>query len=304
MTKGVTLLNFIPGEIAALITAFLWTLSSISFENAGKRIGSLNVNLIRLIIAFLIISTYNLIAKGMFLPLNASSSQWGWLLLSGIVGFVIGDLFLFEAFLLVGTRISMLIMSLAPPMTALFSFIILGETLSLISFIGMVITILGVCLVVLVKDNNSNKLSFSHSIKGITYACLGAVGQALGLILSKLGMGSYDVFQATQIRIIAGIIGFAIFFTIRRNWKSLFYSFKDSVGLMWTTSGAFFGPFLGVTFSLIAVKNTSAGVASTISSITPILLIPVAIFIRKEIVTRKEIVGAVIAIAGVAILFI
>lgn len=300
-------MNTIPGELAALITAILWTCSSFSFENAGKKIGSLNVNIIRLILAFFIISTYTLFTKSMLLPTSATYSQWFWLSLSGLVGFVIGDLFLFEAFVLVGSRISMLIMSLSPPMTALFSYIILGETLSPLSFLGMFVTILGISMVVLVKDTtngSSNKLSFSHPIKGFIYAFLGAFGQALGLILSKFGMGKYDAFQATQIRIIAGILGFVIFFTIKKQWKSLLESFKNKIGLLWSTIGAFFGPFLGVSFSLIAVRNTSAGIASTISSITPILLIPVAIFIKKEKISFKEILGALITICGVAVLFV
>lgn len=300
-------MNYISGEIAALITALMWTCSSFSFENAGKKIGSLNVNIIRLVLALIIISLYTLFTKSALFPTTATASQWLWLSLSGLVGFVLGDLFLFEALLLVGSRVAMLIMSLSPPMTAVFSFFILGETLSLASFIGMFLTVFGIAIVVLVKGEKEEKtknLSFAHPVKGIVYAFLGAFGQALGLILSKFGMGQYDAFQATQIRIIAGLLGFIVYFTIVKQWRSLFTALKNKIGLLWSTVGAFFGPFLGVSFSLIAVKNTSAGIASTISSITPILLIPVAIFIKKEKVTFKEILGAIVTIFGVAILFL
>ena len=149
------------GEIAALGTAICWTATSISFELAGRKIGSLSVNLIRLIMAFFLIGTYTLFTRGMFLPLDASSDIWMWLSISGLVGFVIGDLFLFQAFVEVGARISMLIMASAPPITALLGFIIMGEVLSVQELIGMLITISGIATVILVKKSGNTKLELS-----------------------------------------------------------------------------------------------------------------------------------------------
>jgi len=84
------------GEFAALLTAVFWTVTSMSFESAGKRVGSLAVNLIRLWIALIIYAIYLQVTRGMFLPFDAGAERWIWLGLSGLVGFVIGDLLLFR----------------------------------------------------------------------------------------------------------------------------------------------------------------------------------------------------------------
>lgn len=292
------------GEIAALITALCWTITAISFESAGKRIGSLSVNFIRLIIAFFLIGIYTSISRGMFLPFDASATNWIWLFISGLIGFVIGDLFLFEAYVEIGSRISLLIMSSAPPITALAGFIILGEKFTLLNTLAMFVTVAGIALVILVKGDKDKKVHFSHPIKGILFALIGSLGQAFGLIFSKMGMGNYDSFASTQIRIIAAILGFAIVISFRKEWKNIAASFKDYKAIGYTSIGAFFGPFIGVSFSLIAIKYVSTGIVSTITSISPIIIIPMSIIFFKEKVTPKEIIGALISIIGVALLFL
>jgi drug/metabolite transporter (DMT)-like permease len=292
------------GEIYALVTAIFWTFTSVSFELAGKKVGSLSVNFIRLVIGFVLISLFTTFSRGMVLPLDATSTAWIWLSISGLVGFVIGDLFLFQAFVEIGARISMLIMALVPPITALLGFITMGEVISFSGFIGMTITIVGICFVVLVKNPEGKKLEFSRSFKGIVYAFVGALGQSLGLILSKIGMGDYDPFAATQIRILSGIVGFTIVFMFMKRWDKLKEAITNQSAMKFITIGALFGPFLGVSFNLLAIQHTTTGVASTITSIVPVLIIPLSIFILKEKVLPKEIIGAIISVIGISVLFI
>jgi len=106
------------GEFAALLTAFFWTVTSLSFESASHKIGSVAVNILRLIIGFAFLSVFNLIRRGLLLPVDANFENWIWLSLSGFVGFVFGDLFLFKSYTMIGSRFSMLIMTLVPPITA------------------------------------------------------------------------------------------------------------------------------------------------------------------------------------------
>ncbi|WP_298839468.1 DMT family transporter [Clostridium sp.] len=292
------------GEIAALATAFCWTITAVSFEAAGKKVGSISVNLIRLIIAFILISIYNLFSRGMILPIDASSSTWLWLTFSGIIGFVIGDLFLFQAYVEVGARISMLIMSTVPPITAIAGFLIMGEKITLLGLAGMIITIVGISLVILTKNPGNKKVRLSHPIKGLAYAFIGALGQAFGLVFSKFGMGSYDPFAATQIRIIAAIIGFSIVISILKKWGALIVAVKDRRAMKYISIGSLFGPFLGVSLSLLAVQHASTGIVSTITSITPILLIPVSIIVFKEKIFPREMFGAIITLLGISLLFI
>ncbi len=298
------------GEISALLTAIFWMVTSLSFEAAGKRIGSLQVNLIRLYIAFIIYSVYLYIVRGLPFPVDATTEAWLWLALSGVVGFAIGDLLLFQAFVVVGARISMLIMALVPPITALIGWAILGETLSLQSITGMVVTITGVTMVVLKPDksdkddNTRKKIKLSYPLIGILLAFGGAVGQAVGLVLSKYGMKDYDAFAASQIRVLAGLVSFTLIFLFMNRWDKVKIGLKNKKGLLFTVLGSVFGPFLGVSFSLLAVQNTSTGVAATIMSIVPVLLIPPAVFIFKEKVSLREVIGSFIAVGGVALLFL
>jgi len=295
------------GEIAALATALFWTFSAIAFESAGKKVGSLSVNLIRLIIGFAFLSIYSFFARGLLFPTDATTENWTWLLLSGTVGFVIGDLCLFQAYVVIGSRISMLILSLTPAITALLGWIVLGEKLSWMNILGMTIVLTGILLVIVRKNNNSStdkKTNINYPIAGILLALGGAFGQGLGMVLSKKGMAGYDPFASNQIRTIAGIIGFIVVLTIFKRWPFFAKAVKNRKAMTSISIGAFFGAFLGVSFSLIAVKYTDTGIAATLMSIRPVLIIPFAITFFKEKVTLKEIIGAAIAVTGVVIFFI
>lgn len=298
------------GEIAALSTALFWTVTAIAFEAAAKSIGSLVLNLLRLILGFCLLSIFTLVYRDQFLPVDATAETWIILLISGLIGFVFGDLCLFRAFVLIGARISMLIMSLAPPITALISRIILGEVLTLQNWIGMSVTLAGIALVVLKNTGHQNRkgiftyLRAGFPIAGIMMALGGAFGQAAGLVLSKLGMQDYDAFAATQIRILAGISGFALIFTLFGRWREVAQAVTRRKPMIQMSVGAFFGPFLGVSFSLIAVKYSPAGVAATLMAIVPVLIIFPSVILFKEKVTGREILGALIAVGGVALFFL
>jgi len=298
------------GEIAGVFTAVFWTVTSMAFESAGKKVGSLAVNLIRLVMAFFFIGIYSWFARGFFFPTDANLFQWQWLAVSGLVGFVIGDLLLFQAFVVVGARISMLMMSLAPPFAALVGWLLLGEVLSAQSWLGMVVTMSGIVLVILKREKTQlngsivRKLKSGYSVPGILLALGGAIGQATGLVLSKKGMGEYDAFSASQIRVLAGIAGFSILFVFMKRWSRVWTALKHGPAMKRITVGAFFGPFLGVSFSLLAVQHTTAGVAATLMAITPVLIIAPSVIIFKEKINWKEILGAIITVSGVALFFL
>jgi drug/metabolite transporter (DMT)-like permease len=302
----------LKGELAALITAVFWTITALAFESASKKAGSLSVNLLRLMIAFIFLSIFSLFTTGSFLPLNASAHNWTWLSISGLIGFVLGDLFLFQSYVVIGARISMLVMALAPPIAALTGWIMMGETMNTKSLIGMVITLAGISLAILgrkIKEENDVKNSrfnyrFKYPVKGLLLAFGGAAGQGIGLVISKYGMGDYSAFASTQIRVLTGIIGFAVVITLYGGWKRVLSAIQNFPAMKSLSLGAFFGPFLGVSFSLLAVKYTSSGIASTIMAITPVLIIAPSTIFFHEKVTIREVAGAVLAVIGVSLFFI
>lgn len=293
----------ITGELIALVVAFCWTFTVLSFEYAGKRVGSLSVNYIRLVIGLLLLSVFTFFMRGILLPIDAPAVAWTWLGISGVIGLCIGDLFLFQSFVDVGGRISMLVMTLSPPLTTVLSYIILGEVLSPIDLIGMTITISAVMFVILMR-RGKDKVMNPHVVRGVIFAFVGALGQALGLIFSKKGMGDYNVFAATQIRLIAALIGFTVLYIARKEFKNVRKALRDKKALRILTVGAFFGPFLGVTLSLLAMRYTQVGVTATIQQINVILIIPFTMILFKDKVSLFEILGSVVAFIGVALMFL
>jgi len=298
------------GEIAGVLTAVFWTITSLAFESAGKKVGSLAVNLIRLVMAFFFIGIYSFIVRGFFFPTDATWYQWQWLAISGLVGFVIGDLLLFQAFVVVGARISMLMMSLAPPFAAFVGWLVLGEVLNPLKWFGMAVTMTGIVIVILKRERLEmngtvkRRMRSGYPVQGILLAIGGAIGQATGLVLSKKGMGEYNAFSASQIRVLAGIAGFTVLFFLLKRWPRVYTALKHGPAMKRITLGAFFGPFLGVSFSLLAVQHTEAGIAATLMAISPVLIIAPAVLVFHEKVNWKEILGAVITVGGVALFFL
>jgi len=297
------------GEFAALLTAVFWTFTAIAFTSAGKLIGSLSVNIWRLIVGISFIAIFTFIAYGSPIPVNISSESWFWLGLSGFVGVFLGDLFLFKAFTITGPRVALLVMSLAPPMAALISWIVLGESLTTLGFIGMMVTLSGICLVILMRkkgeDEKKKSFKFRYHPKGILFAFLGAIGQASGLVMSKVGLSTTtNPFYGSEIRLFAGLFGFILLITYLKRWPSIVQSVKNTKAMSMVTVGGFFGPFLGITLSLFAVQHANPGVVQTIVSINPVLIIPFAMWLYHEKISLREAIGAIVAVIGVSLFFV
>jgi drug/metabolite transporter (DMT)-like permease len=300
------------GELAALATAGCWVVTAISFERAGKRIGSLSLNLIRLVIALVPLSLWGLFTRGHVLPIDVDPAAWGWLSLSAVIGLVVGDLCLFRAFVLIGPRLATLIMASVPVWTAAFGFVLLDEVLGARELLGVGLTVAGIAWAVTARSATappSVEVSASTSkggrlaSNGVLLAFAGALGQAGGLVASKHGMGDYDPFAATQIRVIAAVIGFAMLVTASGWWSRVAVAVRDREAMAPATLGAFLGPFLGVSLSLLAVQLAPTGVAASLMATTPILMLPVA-KIRGESIGVAGWLGAVLAVAGVALLLL
>jgi drug/metabolite transporter (DMT)-like permease len=311
------------GYAAGLATAVLWTFTSISFEEAGRRMGSLPVNVVRLFFALLLFVGLSFVVEGAPWTRKAGAEAWLYLSASGLVGFVLGDLLLFRAFVLVGSRLSMLIYASVPPITALIGFAFLGERIRPLGLLGMALAVAGIALAVLGKpaseENGSvTPVSGRARAAGILLALGGSVGQSVGLILGKRGSAGLDSFAATEIRAIAGLAGFLVLALAARRMRDVARPFLTVFGrrpeaprverrrmggaIGFTALGSVLGPFLGVSLGLLSTQLLSAGIASTLMAVVPVLIIPIAVIAFKERVGILEIAGAVLAVAGVAAL--
>ncbi len=298
------------GQLAALGTAVCWAVSALAFSAAGRRMGVLPLNLIRLVMAlgFLTLATWGM--RGLPLPVDAPPRAWGWLSISGVIGFLFGDLCLFRAYVLIGPRLASLMMSLAPLLTALIGWLLLGETLSGRDALGVALTVGGIAWAVADRDRGAPAPALSKVpdrrrwATGLALGFGGALGQAGGLVLSKLGMGSYDAVAATEVRVIAAVAAYVLVVAAVRGWPRVGVALRDRGGLAFAALGAFFGPFLGVSLSLYAVRHTVAGVAASIMALQPVLIIPLVVVLHRERVGIGGIAGALVAVAGVALLFL
>ncbi len=291
------------GELSALFTAFLWSITAIVFSAATLRIGSLQVNINRMLFAtVLLIITISVMGYS----LRLSSLQYIYLAISGIIGLVFGDSFLFKSFQYINPRFSMLLMSLAPAIAAILAFFVLGETLTVWGILGIFVTLFGVAIVVLEKSEGATGRQKLNK-KGVIYAFLGAVGQGGGLIFAKLAFeqGEINGFVATLVRITVSIllmIPVATFMKVYKNPIKVYRNDFKSLGL--TLLGTLVGPYLGITFSFFAIAFTKVGIASTIMATVPVIMLPMVYFVYKEKLSFRAVTGAFIAVAGVAILFL
>jgi drug/metabolite transporter (DMT)-like permease len=240
------------------------------------------------------------------IPVDISVSQLRNLTISGILGLVFGDTFLFKSYEYNGARISSLIMSAAPAVAAILAYFVLDELLSVWALIGMTVTLGGIALVVAEKrEPGSTPTKITG--RGIFYALLGACGQGGGLITAKLAFNEHAVngFAATFIRIVSALVllipAVALSGRFKQPLKALSHD-KRTFGL--TLLGSILGPYLGITFSLLSIEHTNVAIASTIMATVPIIMLPLVKIIYKENLSWRAYAGAFVAVGGVAILFL
>lgn len=307
------------GEFISLGVAFSWAITALCFEYASKRVGALALNLLRLILAFLLLGALLYVFTGSFWPVGADGKTWVWLSMSGLVGFVFGDFCLFYSYVLIGSRFGQLLMTLAPPTAAICGALILHESLHLLAIVGMVVTLCGIAISVISRGEKSGeRMHIKLLLKGLWMGIGGGVGQGVGLVFSKLGMEYYgrnaanqsvDVvhmipFAASQIRIITGIVGFVLILGVSRRLGLLLPAVKDGRAMKALFWGTVFGPFLGVSFSLMAVQYTESGIASTLMALTPVIILLPAAFWLKQKITWAEVIGAIVSVGGVSLFFL
>ena len=298
------------GEISAIGTALSFAFASILFTLSGRVIGSPLVNRTRLIVAAIFIIGLHWALQGQPFPQGATTEQWFWLGLSGFIGFALGDASLFQAFVMIGPRISMLIMALAPVLAAIMAWLCLGESLALQDLLGIGVTVSGIAIVVSERTGKSKNDDFERNprqyLMGLLFALGGAAGQAGGLILSKIGLANdFPALSGNLIRLIVATLLIWLFSAFRGEIVGSYRSLKANPRATWMLSiAAVIGPAIGVWLSLIAVQRAPVGVASTLMALTPVFLIPIGYLFFKEQISKQAILGTLLAFAGTALLFL
>ncbi len=300
------------GELISIGVAFSWTATALLSEYGSKRMGNLTLNVLRMLLALVFSMILFGVVIGSPLPPGWTGEAGGWMLLSGIVGYVIGDYCLFQCYILIGSRYGQLFMTLAPLAAALMAWISLGQQMTSMSIVAMMVTLLGICVSVLGRGEH-HRVSLKLPLSGVLFAIGAAVCQGVGLVLSKIGMDHYQTagvpewtipFSANFIRCIAGFIGFSALLYFQKGFTPIREAVHDKVGMSVATATTIFGPFVGVGFSLMAVQYTGAGIASTLMALTPIIIILPSYWLFGQKITLKAVLGAVISVVGVSLFFL
>lgn len=304
------------GELISIGVAISWTATALLSEFGSKRMGNLTLNVLRMSIALFFSLLLFLFLTGSPFPAAASTSAYGWLLLSGLVGYVIGDFCLFQCYLIIGSKFGQLFMTLSPITAAIMAWFALGQTIKPSAILAMVVTLLGIGISVLGRDTTHHKVTLKLPLNGVLYAIGAAVCQGVGLVISKIGMDEYASsitaptadwllpFFANFFRCIAGLAGFMLLLKLRDGLKPLRKSITDRTSMTVATVTTIFGPFVGVGLALLALQYTSAGIASTLMALTPIIIILPAYWIFKQPITLKSVIGAFISVIGVSLFFL
>ncbi len=345
MTQAAALISENLGELAALGAAMCWVFTSLAFAAAGRRVGPTWVNLLRMIAALIVLAVVHRFAFGLWLP-EVDPTVWFWLGLSGLIGLAIGDQLLFTALVDVGPRLSTLLMTLAPPVTAILAWPVLDEPLTWLAILGITITVAGVAWVALERPENPAVRRTRHHRpeprygRGIAFGALAGVGQAVGVVLAKKAMLhaqahglALDPWSVTLLRMIFGVIGIVVFVLVLRVMKrggdarssraamdesmavspeserlpeprTTFFQSVWPFALFMIAIGVVFGPVGGVWLSMVSVERTEAGVAATLMAMTPVFILPFAKWLEKERISWRAVLGALIALTGVAFLMV
>ena len=303
------------GELISIGVAFSWTATALLSEYGSKRLGNLTLNLMRMVITLFFSVIMFWAMTGSPLPAEASTEAYMWMMLSGLVGYVIGDFCLFQCYIIIGSKFGQLFMTLAPIAAAITAWFTLGQVIRPQAILAMLVTLTGIAISVLGRGDH-NKLSLKLPLAGVLFAIGAAVCQGVGLVLSKIGMNHYEAslttdlqgwmlpFHANFFRCAAGVIGFSLLMALREGFSPLGKGVRDRKGVTTAVLTTIFGPFVGVGASLLAVQYTAAGIASTLMALTPIIIILPAWWLFKQPITAKSLLGAFISVIGVSLFFL
>lgn len=292
------------GEFAAFGTAVCWSFTALFFSYSGRRIGSDVVNRSRLLFAIVLLSVTHRLLEGRFYPWDAEPFRWGWLTLSSFLGLVLGDTFLFQAYVLIGPRLSMLLMATVPIYSTLFGWLLFGEWVSGPELVGILLAVGGIAWVVTEKQPDRNEGEQRQFRRGILMALLGALGQVANLVTARYGLvGDFSSLSATLMRISVAALLLWGLAGLRGQVRHTFQQWGNRQALAALIGGAIAGPFLGIWLSLVAVQHARLGIAATLMALPPVLLIPLEYFILRKPVSLRGVMGTAVAMLGVALLF-
>lgn len=290
------------GELAALSSAATWAVASLIFARVGRDVTPVVMNALKCGIALGLMMVTLIVLEGTAWPLHLERGALVWLAVSGMVGLTIGDTAYFQALIRIGPRRALLLFSLVPPMTALLGAVVLDEAITATLVVGMGLTLVGVAWVIRERQPDATAADDARLRAGVAFGVLAAVCQAAGNVLTKLGAADASALAVSVVRLTAGGLGLGVQLAVAGRLLEAVRPLGDRVLAPRLIVGTFLGTYLGIWLMNAGLKGADVGVASTLNSTSPIFVLPLAVVLLGERVSLRAVVGAIVAVAGVAVL--
>lgn len=293
----------LTGELAALGGAFLWAVASVIYTRVGRAVPPAEMNLLKNLVAMAMLGL-TLVLVGQALPAAAGPAV-GLLLLSGVVGIGLGDTAYFETLNAVGPRLALLLEILAPPLASLLALLFLGERLHAGAWLGIAVTVLGVTWVITEGGSTSRAAEGRQLRRGLVFGFVAALAQAAGAVLSRAAFLRADVSSlwSAFLRLAAGALVLVVGMALSRGRVGGWLRRPGAAALGGRLLAAIIlGTYLALWLQQVSLKLTPAGIAQTLFATSPLFVLPFAAW-QGERVTLRAILGAALALAGVALLF-
>jgi drug/metabolite transporter (DMT)-like permease len=258
-----------------------------------------------LLFAFAFLAVAHFLVEGTLFPWGTEPYRWFWLALSAVLGLVLGDTFLFRAYVMIGPRLSMLLMSTVPIFSAIFGWLLFDELIGSVELAGIFLAVGGIAWVVTEKRAKGTVVEEKQYTWGILFGLAGALGQVANLVTARFGLvGGFSPVSAAIIRILVGLLVLWAIAALRGQIRQTLRLWRNRKAFRAMLGGSFSGPFLGIWFSMIAIQYARLGIASTLMALPPILLIPLEYFVYKRSISARSIAGTIVAISGVTLILL
>lgn len=291
-------------EIAGLLAAACWATGSFLFSRINAPAGALNLGK-NVFAGALLVLSLPFLGSGLAAWTGASIQDYNFLILSGIVGILIGDSAYFRSIQILGPRRALVLTTLTPPVSALIGWFWLAEALEPGQILGMTVTLVGVFLVIRDQRLASDRGKFREGkvADGILLGVVAALCQASGIALSKVVMqSSLGALEVSAVRICTAVVGGLIFAAGTRqlqSWCAPIRNMKIAPKLL---IASFIGTYMGIWLSHISVDAISLAVATTQMSMTPVFMVLIVALVLRQRMAVLAFGGVLLAVVGVALL--